>query len=181
MYRDFTFHFSDGNSITFETVVNIYTPSLIAFAFGFINEMENSKDIVQEVFLNLWLNKTKFNDEEHLKRSLYISVKNISFNNLRSVNRQRKYLSNIEDTYTPDPTLSMMKQEVIRLLLDAINDLPERTAEVLRLTLSGYKQEEIADRMGIAVSSVKTMKRSGIDKIKEKYGFVSAFLLIFFG
>lgn len=180
MYRDYTFHFSDGNCITFETAVKKYTPSLTAFAFGFIREMEGAKDTVQETFLNLWSKKAAFSDEEHMKRSLYMSVRNISFNNLRTASRQRKFLVSTGDDYAPDPTLSMMEQEVIRLLFEAIESLPERTAEVLRLTLNGYKQDEIAKEMGIALSSVKTMKRSGIDKIKEKYGFLSVFLPFFF-
>ena len=167
MYPHFCIKYTDGNAIPFEEVVHRYTPSLTAFAFGFIKNREGAKDIVQDVFLHLWQNKPTFHDEEHLKRSLYISVKNASLNTLRSLSRHRNHIKNIEHEDTPDPSLAMMEQEVIRLLIEAIHTLPERTAEVLKRTLQGYKQEEIANHMGIAISSVKTMKRTGIDKIRK--------------
>jgi RNA polymerase sigma-70 factor (ECF subfamily) len=57
--------------------------------------------------------------------------------------------------------------ETARLLYETLQNLPERTAEVIKLTLDGFRQEEIAERMGIAVSSVKTLKSSGIGKLRE--------------
>lgn len=169
MYRDFIFHFSDGERISFEAAVKKYAASLTAFAYGFTGQREGAEDIVQEVFLGLWSHKPRFNDEVHLKRSLYTSVRNRSYNYLRNASRQRKYLNNADYEPVSDPNIPMIKQEVIRLLLEAIGVLPDRMAEVLRLTLQGYSQEEIAESMGIAVSSVKTMKKNGIGKIRKKY------------
>lgn len=169
MYSDHAMRFSDGHSASFEEVVNRYAPALTAFAVGFIGEEEGAKDIVQEVFLNLWSHKQSFADEEHLRRSLYISVRNGCLNTLRGRRRHRQLTVSDNDHTASDPALAIMKQEATRLLLEAISALPERMGEVLRLTLLGYSQEEIAETMGIAVSSVKTMKRSGIDKVRARW------------
>ncbi len=168
MYGDHAIRFSDGHSTSFEAVVNRYAPALTAFATGMIGREDGAKDVVQEVFLNFWSHKQSFADEEHLRRSLYMSVRNGCLNTLRG-RRHRRLTVADNDHAASDPALAIMKQEATRLLLEAISALPERMGQVLRLTLQGYSQEEIAGSMGIAVSSVKTMKRSGIEKVRARW------------
>jgi RNA polymerase sigma-70 factor (ECF subfamily) len=169
--RNITIRFRDGAATSFEAVVDRYTPSLTAFAAGFVSDGEEVKDIVQDVFVGLWSRREAFTDGEHLRRWLYLSARNRCVNTLSSARyRRRSPTQGEDDAAGPDPTLAIMRQEVTRILLETIADLPPRTAEVLRLTLDGYSLDEIAARMGIALSSVKTMKRGGIDKVREKWG-----------
>ncbi len=59
----------------------------------------------------------------------------------------------------------MIEHEVVRVLHETIESLPPRTAEVMKLTLGGLKQEEIGVEMGISLASVKTLKAAGIRKL----------------
>jgi RNA polymerase sigma-70 factor (ECF subfamily) len=61
----------------------------------------------------------------------------------------------------------MIEQETSRLLLEAIDRLPPRAAAVIRLTLEGVRQDEIGERMGITVATVKALKADGMHKLKK--------------
>ncbi len=67
-----------------------------------------------------------------------------------------------------------MRAETARLLNEAIDRLPEGTAQIIRLSLDGFKQEQIALRLDISLATVKAQKGKGILKLREILGPLSA-------
>jgi RNA polymerase sigma-70 factor (ECF subfamily) len=49
----------------------------------------------------------------------------------------------------------------------ALNELPEKTREILLLKADGYKYEEIARTLGLSVSGVKMQVKRGMEKLKN--------------
>lgn len=74
--------------------------------------------------------------------------------------------------------LVVVEEEKYRLLSEAINQLPPRTANVIKYSREGMSQEEIAKKMEITVATVKLLKSKGIKKLKEILGPLS-FLISF--
>ena len=62
-----------------------------------------------------------------------------------------------------------MEEETNQLLLHAISLLPEQTAHVIRLVLSGYSNKEIALLVNVSINTVKTLKYGGIRKLREYF------------
>lgn len=48
-------------------------------------------------------------------------------------------------------------------------ELKQHTAEIMKLTLEGMKQESIAERMGITLATVKAQKTEGIKKLAHQH------------
>jgi RNA polymerase sigma-70 factor (ECF subfamily) len=53
---------------------------------------------------------------------------------------------------------AVFKKEVYREIYQEVNKLPEMAQKVLRLTLRGKNNQEIANQLGIAINTVKTHK-----------------------
>ena len=62
--------------------------SLCLFANKYLDNLELSRDIVQDVFIKIWEDKIEFNDENTIKSYLYTSVKNRCLYYLKSKNHK---------------------------------------------------------------------------------------------
>ena len=125
---------------------------------------EEAEDIVQDVFAKLWLRWEAGEQVDSQKDYLFISVRNSCISYLRN----KKYLGGeLPELPTEEEITShLIEEETNRLLLEAIAQLPERTAEVIRLGLQGKKMKEIAQCMGISINTVKTLKYDGVRTLK---------------
>ena len=61
-----------------------------------------------------------------------------------------------------------IEEEMIRKLRVAISKLPEQRQNILLLSSDGYSVQEIADRLGISVNTVKTQKKRAYVYLKEQ-------------
>ena len=51
-------------------------PELYEFAYKYLNDFEASKDVVQEVFVQVWEDRVAFENENHRTGYFYKAIKN---------------------------------------------------------------------------------------------------------
>ena len=144
------------NSEQFKEIFEEYYPSLYHYALRLITDEEAADDIVQDAFLHLWKVRNKSN-LHFIKGYLYTSVRNNCMNYLRHEKVKAYYAGNLQQEQFIH-TLSFLEEEVGRELMKSVNKLPEQRKTVLLLHIEGYSQEEIAQKLGISVNTVKTHK-----------------------
>ena len=166
-----------GNTQAFNTLVIAMGETLKAFAYDILKSKETAEDIVQEVFVNLWINRKKLNANSSLKNLLYVSTRNLALNHLRSVKRENERYRQFYEETAASADEYWIQEEALRLLQEAIEQLPPRTAEVLRLRLQGLKQKEIAQQMNVSVANVKRLQALGITKLKQILGPLAYFVI----
>lgn len=164
--KDFQ-NIASGDRRAFEALVDTYQVALVAFAFDITGDRGEAEDIVQDVFVRVWLKRREIEFGSDIRNFLYLTTRYYAYNRLRAARSLESHLAKIGEGAVPDPLDSMVEHEVARILHETINSLPPRTAEVMRLTLRGLKQEEIGVEMGMALTSVKTLKSAGIRKLRE--------------
>ena len=67
-------------------------------------------------------------------------------------------------------------EETFRLVMNSMEDLPPACRTVFSLTLEGYSAKEIAEKLDIAVETVKKQKQIARKILKEKFGKLFLFL-----
>ncbi|MCB6974181.1 MULTISPECIES: RNA polymerase sigma factor [Butyricimonas] len=164
------------NRKAFDELVLQYNESLNAFAFNILKDKEAAEDIVQDVFVNLWLNRKKITFGESTKSLLYVSTRNLVYNYIRSAKRENERYKHLTEENESSTLNYIIQEEALRLLNESIEQLPPRMAEVIRLSLEGLKQEEIAEQMEVTVANVKRLKALGIEKLKKSLGTLSCFV-----
>lgn len=70
------------------------------------------------------------------------------------------------------------KEEVYQHLFESIDRLPQRQREVFLLAMKGKRNAEIAEQLGIAVNTVKVMKRRGFATLRKDLSPDSLILLL---
>lgn len=168
-----------GDRIAFNELYRQYYLSLRSYAELFLDE-EESEDVVQDVFLNVWLRKEGLDDSQSLQGYLLRSVYNSSLNILKKKGRSNDYQSVYEQEieeigykyYDPDANDVIRKLYNLDLRAEinaAINSLPARCREVFTLSyLHDMPSKEISLQLGISLSTVDNHIYSALKLLREK-------------
>lgn len=81
----------------FVEVFNRYNSLLLNFAYIRLRDTEEAKDVVQDVFLNLWNNRTHLEPGVKIGAYLYRSVLNRILNIFKHANIQERYIATLEE------------------------------------------------------------------------------------
>lgn len=175
---------SDYDDSEIRSLFENYYTTLVLFADNYLENVEQSKDVVQDVFFALVENKDRFSSIENLKAYLYQAVKNRCFKQLRHIDvRERHLIAARLNNETQEIFLEkMLEHEVLSLLTAAIETLPDQCRAVFRLSMDGKSNQEIADILNIAVETVKSHKKAGKKILSTKLKGVMdiALILVYF-
>lgn len=155
--------------------------SLVSWANTFLDCLEDAEDLVQEFFIDIW-NGTLHEElrPETLDSFLRVLVRNRAYNQLKKKDVLSNHvgLGKVEAIFQEyDDT----KDRLIAEVFEEIEKLPERTRQVLRgVFADGARYQEVADRLGVSVSTVKTLLGNGIQSLRERLDNdrVAQFLLV---
>lgn len=154
---------------------------LCYFAAGYVGDMEISKEIVQEVFLNLWQNRQNIDPSGQIKSYLFTSVKNRCLNHIRDNKKFTSRLLDIEliENESVEPPDDMAVQELHERYQNVLGKLPEKCREVFELNrMSGLKYREVADRLGISVKTVEVQMSKALKILREELRDYLLFVLL---
>lgn len=148
-----------GEEAAFDHIYTAYRKWLWIAALGILQNETEAEEIVQEFFIDFWQVQAEkdFTDINHLKKYLFVSIRNRCINKLESnkVKKRRYERMNLPQGFTL-PANRLEQNELQRLLNDAIGKLPPVRSKVFRM---GYlfqrSRKEIANALNISEESVK--------------------------
>jgi RNA polymerase sigma-70 factor (ECF subfamily) len=150
----------------FEAVMRQHERLVLVTALRLLGNIEDAKDVSQEVFLRLYRNLGKVQAERNYQAWLY----RVTVNVCHDMGRKRKPSVAMEDVPDPvsradDPQQSLTGAERQRVLQMSLRTLStkERAALVLR-DLEGLSTEDVARALGSSEATV----RSQISKARVK-------------
>ena len=138
-------------------------------AFNLLGDMEEARDLSQDVFLLVFRTIDRFRGQSALRTWIYRIVVNQARNRQRWWRRRHRseqvsleaHLEQRGDEALTDvsqePDREFSRKETATRVWEALNELPfeQRTAIVLR-EIDGLSYEEIAFSLGIAIGTVKS-------------------------
>ncbi len=144
-----------------------------------------AKDLIQEVFLRVWLNRDQLPDIELPRAWIFRIAYFQSYSWLRHKkvrDRAAAWLrdgqSPVEINQTADVLLSM--HETGKLILEAIDQLTPQAQKIYRLSREqNLKPAEIAAQQGLSVQTVKNTLSRALKSIREYLGLRGVFIPIF--
>ena len=182
-----------GCAGSFRVLYMQYHNKLGAFIFRITGSREISQEIVQDVFLKIWLNRESLTGLRSFKAYLFTASKNQALNSLKKILAERAGLVQIQTYYHSVSDLdSTIDTEYLRyrLLDEAISKLPDQQKKVYILSRHKHlKYAQIASEMGLSVETVKKylkiatmsiMKHFNEHQQRELTTLVLSFFFIYF-
>ena len=149
-----------------------YYEDLVRFSFGITHHSDTSEEIVQEVFLRLWENRSKLEIHSSLRSFLLKSVQNKSIDSLRHISITNKYIATVIEhpvLLENDTENYILYSELENHLNTALGKIPSQYAEIFRMSrMESMNYNEIADKLGISVRTVEVRMSKAISFLREK-------------
>lgn len=171
--------FSIGNKYRFlEQLMADERQRLLRYACCRLGNGEDAEDAVQDLFLQLHelMEKTDGNDSlstdiKNPMAYLYRSLMNLCISKQRSAGRIRMISltdKNGENFKTPSCDEENEMEHEYHRICQLLETIPDEQAEVIRLRFYGDKSfKEIADIVGVNLSTAKSRFMYGLEKIKR--------------
>lgn len=170
-----------GDRTAFNALYKQHYLSLHAFA-ELLLDADDAEDVIQDVFLNVWLHRERIDATRPFKNYLLRSVYNTALNLLKRKNRYIGYEAAGEKEidallvphYDPDANeiiRRLFNEELHRELADAIQSLPPKCREVFSMSyLQHTPSKEISQQLGISPRTVDNHIYAALKQLREHLG-----------
>ena len=174
-----------GDESAFTAVYELYSEKVYRLAFRFLKDKEQSEEIVQEAFINLWLSREKLNADGNMWLYLYVISKRLSLNALRQVGKSsilvEKLLHQISELQNTTEE-EVLAHDLEHYAEKVIEKLPRQQQLVFKLSrIEGLSHKEIAEQLQISPNTVKNHMVEALKTLKThlKYSDFLYLLIIF--
>ncbi len=177
--------YSNLDKKTFEYLFKEHFVYLCNFAQGYVPNIDDAKEIVQDVFVNLWNKRESIDLGKSVKSYLFSSVRNRCLNFIRN---NKKFRSHVLDIDIADYEIPMLEDvsesnELQNKIDIAINKLPEKCKQVFMYSrIEELKYKEIAEKMNISIKTVEGQMSKALRVLREELKeYITILVLLFFG
>ncbi len=161
-----------------------YTAILYTHAYSKLQDRDEAKDVVQEVFSALWSKRSVIQFQLNISGYLYITLRNKIINILAHRKIQSEYLSSMNDYLSrarADTDFLTRTNQLRSIIEGEILKMPVRMREVFELSRKSHlSHKEIAERLGISEKTVKDHVNNALKILRLKLGLVNYLLFLFF-
>ena len=169
----------EGDADAFKNLFETYCQALIYFAWRYVKSTQIAENIVQDVFLRVWLNRTKLNPALKIRSYLYKAVKNQAMQHLRKAKfENRKGNIQAVDSSTKSPEDILDEKEIAISVQKAIAGLPSKSRMIFTMSkYSNLTYSEIAEIQNISVKTVETHMGRALKLLRKRLANVRSALL----
>ena len=168
--------FQGGDVAAFDVLVARWDRKIQGAIYRVVGSDEDARDLAQEAFLKAYRALGSFRREARFSSWLYQIALNLCRDRLRR--RRGKTFVSLEETAiaerskSPEPSVQeqLETRDLARLVAREIEDLPAEQREVIVLKeYQGLTFAEIADVLGVPLSTVKTRLYRGLNQLRRGF------------
>lgn len=169
-----------GDHSAFSELYERYKFVLYLHAKRMLDDQDETKDVIQEIFVTLWTKRVDLTIATSVKSYLYTAVRNKVFNLLAHRKFEMNYLNSLQEVIDFGETnieKSIREKELIRLIEQEIQELPTKMREIFELSRKhSLSHKEIAEKLNISDKTVKKQISNAIKIMRLK---INVILVIF--
>lgn len=155
----------------FEVIFKTYHQRLHGFASTMVHCPSTSEDIIQTVFLNIWMNRSSWDPPGDVKTYLFRAVKNECLNMIRHDRVVTESLPRVREMFDSAETMEEKEfagaEKLMILLEEETMNLPAACRTIFLLSRDhGLTYREIADYLDISINTVNTQMGRALKRIR---------------
>ncbi|TYR34125.1 RNA polymerase sigma-70 factor [Sphingobacterium phlebotomi] len=171
-----------GRTEAFRELYERYWENLYAHASAMASCEDTAKDIVQELFLELWDKKENLDIQISLKAYLYRIVRNKVLNTYAQHKIHEKYMISLAQygEVGENRTDYLLRENLVQERIDEeISALPLKMRQIFEMSRNGNKtHKEIAEELNISDKTVKKQVNNALKILKSRLAYVFYYLLL---
>ena len=144
----------------FEEIYQQYSPQIFRVCMGYVNDVDQARDLVQETFISVWRNLHSFRNDSKISTWIFRIATN---NCLRAIEKSKRIVQTELPENLPE-IIEESPEEKLQLLYNCIAELEEMDRIIISLVLEDLPQAEIASIVGLSNANIRVK----VHRIKEK-------------
>lgn len=152
---------------------------LCGFAIKLIGDRDDAKNLVHEVFIQVWEKFDSLPEGTNYKSYCYTAVRNKCLNYIRD---RRKFVAieNVAEQRLTEVNTKLETSELAQKIEAAIAALPEKCRLIFELNrIEGLKYAQIADKLNISIKTVEGQMSKALGVMKEHLKEFLSLIFIF--
>ena len=147
-----------GDEFAFREIFDYYRRPIYAYAMHLLKNEVLADEIIQDVFLKVWLQRDQLNGILHFRGWLYTVARNKMIDALKFQMRENTFKNAAQLAVITNETEELLlEREYDHLVDEAIDALSPKQQLIYNLSRKkGLKHEEIASQLNISTNTVKT-------------------------
>ena len=162
---------AEGSKNAFRQLFEHYWDKIFSVAFVFTKSTLLSEEIVQDVFLKIWLKRDQLSAIKKFDAYLFIIARNHIYNELRKKSRETPFVTDLQSYFVETsglPEQSLILKETTHIVEKAVKLLPGQQRAVFELSRNeGLEYAQIADRLGISKLTVRSHMKKALQFIRQ--------------
>lgn len=165
----------NNDEAAFNSLYKLFVKKLFSFAYTFLNDKESSEEIVNDVFVKVWLSRHRLQSINNIQTYLYVAVKNGCLSYLRSPRAKKMDELNVCESFyftlPADPAQLLMARELDSRLLKAVNELPPKCKLIFKMVKEdGLTSKEVGVILNLSHKTVFAQLAIALKKIADVVG-----------
>jgi RNA polymerase sigma-70 factor (ECF subfamily) len=180
--RDLVVRLKAADQLAFEILFYRYKNKVKGFVFQLAPPQIDPEEVVQKVFIKIWVQKNKIDPERSFSSFLFTIAKNEVFDQIRSSVNKKIYLMGDElytDLEIEDPPGTDALADLNQQMEDLIRKMPERRRQIFELSrFERLSYKKIAEKLHISENTVDTQIRHALNFLRNEIRKIR-FLILF--
>ncbi|UKN01076.1 RNA polymerase sigma-70 factor [Paracrocinitomix mangrovi] len=155
----------------YESIFRSHYPELCGFANKYLDDLDASEEVVQQIFVKLWENKSELSIVGSIRSYLFSAVRNGCLNQIKHIKIRETFKEHNQREIEQNAQYADEEMDASELELKikaSIDALPEKRKKIFILSrYEGLKYKEIAEKLNISVKTVEHQMGSAIKQLKS--------------
>ncbi|WP_162558757.1 RNA polymerase sigma-70 factor [Robertkochia solimangrovi] len=166
-----------GDHKAYETLFQLYFDKLHHYAWSYLEDAEEAREIIQNVFFKLWKKRTDLKVDMNLNAYLFKMTRNECLDYFKHLKVKTRYRDEIQKerlklnvaSLQDDPSQMFIESELNKKVNSLINRLPDACREVfIKSRFEGLKYHEIAAEMNISPKTVENQISKALRFLRQE-------------
>jgi RNA polymerase sigma-70 factor (family 1) len=162
-----------GDTRAFRQIFDALFYNLTKFSFSFVHSKEVATEIVDELFVQLWIKRADIMKINDLRVYLYTATKNASLNYISKKAKQIEVepYENLQVQMTDlvSPEQIMITKEMLQKIKEAVDTLPPRCKLIFKFVREdGLSYAEVAEILGLSIKTIDAQMVIAVSRIRGK-------------
>ena len=171
----------DGDA--FSEIYSRYAVLLVGFASSKLFDLEDSRDIIHDVFVKLWQERKQLKVDRDLKAYLFKLTRYRIVDKIRKNITRQEYAAMVNSlavSYGVTIEQEIAAKEMTQIIETSLNKLSPRVKEVYLLSREeNLSVAEIADKLQVSEQTVKNQLSTALKHLRASLSVVSTAALMF--
>ena len=162
-----------GDTRAFRQIFDALFSNLTKFSFSFVHSKEAATEIVDELFVQLWVKRDDIMKINDLRVYLYTATKNASLNYISMKAKQievepyENLIVQMTDVVSPEQI--MITKEMLQKIKEAVDSLPPRCKLIFKFVREdGLSYSEVAEILGLSIKTIDAQMVIAVSRIRAK-------------